>query len=353
VPAPAPISVAVVVPTFARPELLARCLAALAAQQLAPKEVLVAMRAGDAETAAAVEAAAGELAVRMLTVDEPGHLPPLAAGAAAATADVVAFVDDDAEPWPDWLQSLVRHYDRPDVGAAGGLVFQPGFEDHVVADAIGKITPLGRFDRLAVHHVPREWRARDVDVLRGANMSIRGDLLAEYSWDARLNGGAATDYEVDLCSWVRRRGFRVVYDPNAIVTHRPGPRPELGREHDAQAVYAYSHNLVYVAAKALPLWQRPIAVALAFLVGSRASPGVVTALVDLAARRPPSLRRSLVPAFAGKLAGLRSAAAYVRYGAEPLVRVSLDVSLRVCPACHELVDGVCPCGGQRRDGRRA
>ena len=149
-------------------------------------------------------------------------------------------------------------------------------------------------------------------------MSLRRTLLDEFPWDARLNTGAATDFEVDLCAWVRRRGYRVVYDPDAAVTHHLGPRAEIGRGNDAASVRAYSHNLVYVAAKALPAWQQPVAVALAFLVGSRASLGAATALVETLAGRPPSLRDELLPSLAGKVAGIRSAAAYRRSGPAPL-----------------------------------
>ena len=47
-------------------------------------------------------------------------------GAAAATAGVVAFLDDDAVAAPDWLERLGSLYDDPDVLAVGGrVVYEP------------------------------------------------------------------------------------------------------------------------------------------------------------------------------------------------------------------------------------
>lgn len=278
-----------------------------------PEQVVVAARRGDSETAE-VTAATFPFEVTLVTVDDPGHIPPIAAGAGAAYGEIVLFCDDDAEPGPGWVETISQHYPEPSVGGVGGLVLQPGFEEGAVAKRIGRISLVGRFDRAQLHRIPHKWGTRDVHALRGTNMSFRRSLLERYPWDMRLNRGAATDYEVALCAWVRGQGYRLVYDPDASVTHHLGPRPEIGRTATAEVVRDYSHNLVYVSATALPAWQRPIAVVAAFLVGSRQSYGLATALADTLVGRPPSLRRQLAPALAGKLEGLRSSAAWARSG---------------------------------------
>jgi GT2 family glycosyltransferase len=316
----------VVVPSFGRPDLLRACLAALEAQTTPPDEVLVVARVGDDETAGVARAATGTVPVSLLTIDRPGHLPPLALACGEAKGDVVAFLDDDAEPWPAWLAALLRHYVKHRVGGAGGLVHQPATHDRRVATRPGRIGLLGRFDRTGIHLPPAAWGPREVDVLRGTNMSFRRELLAEYPWDARLNDNAATDYEVDLCSWVRRRGYSIVYDPDAIVTHHLGPRPEIGRRRSPEWTRAYSHNLVYVAGKALPPPQRATALVHALFVGTRASYGPLAALADTARGRPPSLRDEVLPALAGKLGGLLSLAAYARSGPEPLAPRDTDAA---------------------------
>src|SRR6476620_3221437 len=44
------------------------------------------------------------------------------AGIALTSGEIVAFIDDDAVPEPDWLDDLIAEYDDPIVGAVGGKV---------------------------------------------------------------------------------------------------------------------------------------------------------------------------------------------------------------------------------------
>jgi hypothetical protein len=230
---------------------------------------------------------------------------------------VVAIIDDDCVPWHDWLWALVRHYRDPNVMGVGGLVSQPGPDERVVSDRIGRIGLTGRLDRTDSAKIPTAWGAREVDVLPGGNMSYRAAVLRGYRWDARMNVGAATDYEVDLAAFARRRG-RLLWDPDAAVTHNVAPRPSIGRARSPEEIAAYSHNVVYIAGKALPPLQAMLAVCGSFLVGNRFSYGLATAVGDTLLGHPPSLRRQLLPAVRGKLKGLRSLVRYARSGPEPI-----------------------------------
>src|SRR5450759_4659970 len=44
-------------------------------------------------------------------------------GICMADGDIVAFIDDDGIPEPEWLEQIAAAYDRPEVGGAGGRVF--------------------------------------------------------------------------------------------------------------------------------------------------------------------------------------------------------------------------------------
>jgi GT2 family glycosyltransferase len=97
--------VSVVVPTYGRPELLCRCLAALAVQTLplGHYEVIVVSDGPDASLRAALRFA--KCPLRYLEL--PQRRGPAAArnlGWRAASAPVVAFTDDDTVPSPDWLE---------------------------------------------------------------------------------------------------------------------------------------------------------------------------------------------------------------------------------------------------------
>src|SRR5436305_2845378 len=93
----------VVVPTYRRPDLLDRCLAALVAQDLGASayEVIIADDAASEETRHQVEKwAARDLpALRYIAVRD-AHGPAAArnAGWRAAHGEVIAFTDDDTVP---------------------------------------------------------------------------------------------------------------------------------------------------------------------------------------------------------------------------------------------------------------
>src|SRR5262249_40897971 len=46
------------------------------------------------------------------------------AGIIAAAGVVVAFIDDDAIPEPNWLRDLLAPFAAPKVGGTGGLVYE-------------------------------------------------------------------------------------------------------------------------------------------------------------------------------------------------------------------------------------
>jgi glycosyltransferase involved in cell wall biosynthesis len=106
---PTAVSVSVVIPTYRRPALLSRCLAAVLAQRLDARafEVIVVDDGQTDDTRAAVEALAPAGGVPLVRYLRPtqGRGPAVArnAGWRAARGAVVAFTDDDTIPAADWL----------------------------------------------------------------------------------------------------------------------------------------------------------------------------------------------------------------------------------------------------------
>src|SRR6266700_5269862 len=122
--------VSVVVPTYKRPELLARCLTALMEQDCdaTAYEVIVADDAGCDETRHKVEALARSMAkcgrtVRYVVVQSV-HGPAAArnAGWCAASGEIIAFTDDDCVPTPGWLRAGVAAFRDGVIGVAGQLI---------------------------------------------------------------------------------------------------------------------------------------------------------------------------------------------------------------------------------------
>lgn len=150
-------------------------------------------------------------------------------GTATARRDIVAFLDDDAEADPMWLEVLATHFARPEVLGVGGFA-EPRWED-------------GR---------PRWWpdefdwvigcsyrglpsTVGPVRNVMGCAMALRRDVVESAGgFDTslgRTHSGAAGCEETELCiRAVERHPHGVfLHDPGARVRHRvPASRSTLG-----------------------------------------------------------------------------------------------------------------------------
>lgn len=220
--------VTVLVPTYRRPEDLARCLSALLCQQRAPEQIVVVARADDAATHAclAEHVTPRVLNVEVATVDEPGQVAALNRGLEAATGDVIAITDDDAAPRADWVARIAAHFEADaKLGALGGRdwVHEEGRVLDGERELVGRVQRTGRI--VGNHHLG-VGEAREVDLLKGANMSYRRAAIGDLRFDRRLRGtGAQTHNDMAFSMGVKRAGWKLVYDPLVAVDHYPASRP--------------------------------------------------------------------------------------------------------------------------------
>lgn len=228
------LSVSVVICCFteARWELLLHGLASVQSQTLRPEQLVVVVDHNEDlyRRLGLYQRLTGAL-LGVEVVENSG--PPGLSGARntgvkAATGDIVAFLDDDAEAAPDWLARLVVLYDDPDVLAVGGRV-EPVWESGRPAhfpeelDWIVGCTYKG---------LPRV--AAQVRNVIGANMSFRSDVFERVGgFNASLGRQGDRPLgceETELClrASMGSPGTRVVYEPAAVVRHHvPATRGTL------------------------------------------------------------------------------------------------------------------------------
>jgi hypothetical protein len=155
-----------------------------------------------------------------------------------------------------------------------------------------------------------------VDVLKGANMSFRRDAIQGLHFDTRLRGtGAQVHNDMAFSLAVKRRGWRLTYDPEAAVDHFPAARfDEDARERQsAEALVNAVHNETLVLLEWLPPSRKVLTFAYGLAVGTRSAPGVVLALerwVREADRG--AVRARAKAAFRGRMLGLSTFLASTR-----------------------------------------
>lgn len=134
-PPPAPVIPAPVIPapvisvcicTHDRPDYVRACLHALRRQSAPPGcfEVLL-IDSASAPPAAAALARMGRAmpGLRHIRLDQPGVSRARNAGAQAARAPYIAYIDDDALPAPDWIARILAALgEYPDVAVLGGRI---------------------------------------------------------------------------------------------------------------------------------------------------------------------------------------------------------------------------------------
>lgn len=283
----------VMIPTFRRRKDLARCLDALKSQIRLADEIVITVRDIDDETRGFLaEYEPGILSIRMIDVFVGGVVAAMNEGLRFATGDVIAITDDDTAPYPDWLKRIEAYFlADPKLGGVGGRDFQPHHPGQ--EPQVGIVQWWGRV--IGNHHLGIG-PARDVDVLKGANCAYRTAVLKEVGFDRRLLGeGAQVNWELGLGLAIRRRGWRMVYDPVVALDHFPGIRHDDDQIHrgifSAPSHCSAVHNGTLFLWEDFPLLRRIVFFIWFLLIGTRGEPGVLLYILALLNRDPNASSR--------------------------------------------------------------
>lgn len=200
---------------------LLRAVKAVRAQVEAPSfEIVIVENGATAEVRRAVRAAKPD---RILSSEmNLGFGKGCNLGVNSTAAQYAILLNDDAEPHPDWLRSLVDTADRdPTIGAVASLLLNP---DGTVQEAGSRILPSGRTLRAGAGLEIDEARAvgllelREVDYGSAAALLIRRTAFDDIGgFDPRYTPAYYED--VDLSFRLQLAGWRLAFQPAAVVTH--------------------------------------------------------------------------------------------------------------------------------------
>jgi glycosyltransferase involved in cell wall biosynthesis/GT2 family glycosyltransferase len=207
----------IVINTLDRASYLKETMASLAGLRHHEFEVVVVNGPSSDGTAELLAKWAGKIKLRSCEVANLSMSRNI--GIAAAAGDIVAFIDDDAVPHPDWLKELARPYADARVAAVGGFTIDnTGTRFQVrktICDRYGNahsVSPFFDERPLCFPGTPY------YPSLLGTNSSFRRDVLLEI-------GGFDHAFaylldETDVCLRIVDAGHEIHYAPRALVFHQ-------------------------------------------------------------------------------------------------------------------------------------
>jgi lipopolysaccharide/colanic/teichoic acid biosynthesis glycosyltransferase/glycosyltransferase involved in cell wall biosynthesis len=195
----------IVVPAYQAADLVGDCVKALNMQST-PRgryEIIVVDDGSTDETATAARQARAD---RVLVIPHQGRSAARNAGIEAAKGEIVLFTDADCEPAPDWIEQITHPLLDSEIAGVKG-VYRTRQKELVA-----------RFAQLEYEDKYVRMAQRDrIDFVDTYSAAYRRDiLLANGGFDPHLE----VDEDQELSFRLARKGYQMVFAPQAIVYHR-------------------------------------------------------------------------------------------------------------------------------------
>ena len=177
--------------------------------------------------------------VRIIPTGKMGPAGKRNIGVEKSKGNIIAFIDDDTYPEPDWLKVAVRNFKDPYVAAVGGPAVTPKSDTNLqkASGAVYESFVGGGVYRYRYIPGKRQY----VDDFPSCNFIVRKSILEKL-------GGFRTNFwpgeDTALClDIVHKLDKKIVYDPQVLIYHH---RRSLFKGHLLQ-VRAYALHRGYFA----------------------------------------------------------------------------------------------------------
>src|SRR5437899_9453246 len=195
--------ISIVVCTHNGERTMGRCLEGLLKLNYPNFEVII-VDDGSTDKTPAI---ARECGFRLISTENRGLGAARNLGLEAATGEIIAYIDDDTYPDPDWLMYLSDAFLTTDYSGVGGPNIPP-LSDGLIAQCVAN-SPGAPVHVLLSH--------REAEHIPGCNMAFRKSCLETIGgFDPQFR--AAGD-DVDVCWRLQERGWTLGFNPAAVVWH--------------------------------------------------------------------------------------------------------------------------------------
>lgn len=246
--------VSIIIPTYKRKEYLFGLLKSLKNEIDSKTEIIIIEQEINNVKEVASFAKLHHLPITYIHSLTMGTVHALNLGIAKAKGDVIVFFDDDCVVHKGCVVQHLKNYTDSDVACVVGRIYTQGQPVESSCRNVGTIRFWGKFNGGYSSSI-----RQDIDAAIGCNMSVRKLALDKIGGIDEGFTGPALRYESDLSLRLKHTGFRVVFDPTAIVTHlRAGTGGTRKTEGRLRWFYNFFSNETYFFLKHRPGWAVPI-----------------------------------------------------------------------------------------------
>lgn len=203
-------NVSIVIPTFHRKDSLVRLLQTLKNED---SEIIIVEQEQNNE-----KAFKAVRSVRYIFLPHRSTPHAMNVGVQKVRGDYILFLDDDVTVAPDLVKNHIKNFTDPEVAATVGRIITDGQKIEPDRRDTGRINWIGNFSDgfSSVHR-------QEVDTVIGANTCWRKEVFERLGgFDQRFTGNALR-FESDLSLRAKKAGYKILFEPKALVYHHREP----------------------------------------------------------------------------------------------------------------------------------
>lgn len=248
------ISISIVIPTYKRKENLLKLLKSLVDNEVNPTQIVVVEQVENYRKIYKKFAKKHEIPLTYCFLSKPRTAEAMNKGAKFTRSEYVLFLDDDVIVHKGLLEAHLQNFKDSKVAATVGRSLTRGQVIQRDRTDTGRITSLGGFTDGFSSQIRQE-----VDTVIGCNTCWRRNIyLALGGMDEQFTGNALR-LESDLSLRAKNEGYKIIFEPEALVDHRRaetgGARKTEGR---LQWYFDFFSNEVYFFLKHRSVWLLPV-----------------------------------------------------------------------------------------------
>jgi GT2 family glycosyltransferase/glycosyltransferase involved in cell wall biosynthesis len=245
-------AVSIIIPVYNQIEVTLDCLRSIKRHTIGiPYEVILVDDNSSSHPQACLDRVGG---LRLIRHDSNvGFLDSCNDGVRSAKGEYLVFLNNDTEPQRDWLSALLRVFEnRPDAGLVGAKLVYPDGRLQEAGGIIFNDASGWNYGRNDHPDKPEYNYVREADYCSGACIAIRRTVFEEVGrFDRRYVPAYYED--TDLAFKIRDAGYKVYYQPQAVVIHHEGASSGTSTESGIKRFQLINHE------KFRAKWKRALA----------------------------------------------------------------------------------------------